>query len=80
MTDFTLAELARRYEVARSTVARAVERGREMHAADASVPAPPQPVNPGELQLRYPVALMDAWWPRRPGRGRPSRADTEAAR
>lgn len=71
-SECTAAELARRYGVARSTLARAVERGARAARADPSRPAPPQPTNPGERQLRYPVAEMDAWWPHRPdGRGRP---------
>lgn len=65
MSDLTVAELARRYGVARSTVARAIGRARNVPGA-----APPEPLNPGERQLRYPVDEMDQWWPRRPdGRG-----------
>lgn len=75
--EMTCAELARRYGVHRATVARAIERGQRAAAVNPSVPAPPKPTNPGEPQLRYPVAEMDAWWPHRPdGRGRP-RANTQ---
>lgn len=76
-TEMTCAELARRYGVHRATVARAIERGQRAAAVNPSVLAPPKPTNPGEPQLRYPVAEMDAWWPHRPdGRGRP-RANTQ---
>lgn len=78
MSELTCAELARRYGVAPSTVARAIERGRRAAAVNPSVPAPPEPTNPGERQLRYPVAEMDAWWPHRPdGRGRPRKRREE---
>lgn len=76
MGDLTAAELARRYGVARSTVARALTQAAGRHRTDPTTPAPPAPVNPGEPQLRYPAGEMDRWWPHRPGRGRPRRERT----
>lgn len=70
--ELTCAELARRYGVHRATVARAIERGQRAAVEDPSAPAPPEPTNPGERQLRYRTDEMDQWWPHRPdGRGRP---------
>lgn len=71
MPDLTVAELARRHNVARSTMGRALRGGRA--TADGGGPADPgrpQPVNPGEPQLRYRSDEVDAWWPTRPGLGR----------
>jgi hypothetical protein len=68
----TLTELGRRYGVAHSTVARAIARATDLHAAGHPVPLPPKPVNPGHPYLRYPADAMDAWWPHRPPRGRPT--------
>ncbi len=66
MPDLTIAELARRYGVSRSTVSRAVARSTSLHASDPDrYAAPPEPVNPGEPQLRFPSGDMDEWWPRR---------------
>lgn len=62
MPDLTCAELARRYKVARSTVARALARE-----------GAPGPVNPGEPQLRYRSEEVDAFWPKRRKVGRPRR-------
>ncbi|MFC6080886.1 hypothetical protein [Sphaerisporangium aureirubrum] len=73
MPDLTAAELARRYGVARSTVTRALAVAAAAHTEDPLVPAPPQPVNPGEPQPRYPSQEMDDWWVRRPRVGRPRR-------
>jgi len=79
MPDLTCAELARRYGVQRSTVARALARAAELHARDPDGwPAPPQPVNPGEPQLRYRSEEVDAWWPTRPPVGRPRRSGPKA--
>ncbi|RNG38026.1 hypothetical protein, partial [Streptomyces botrytidirepellens] len=71
MPDLTVSELGRRYQVAHSTVARAITRATALRAQGHLAPAPPAPVNPGEPQLRYPTDQMDAWWPLRPPRGRP---------
>ncbi|GAA3086427.1 hypothetical protein GCM10020000_86370 [Streptomyces olivoverticillatus] len=71
MPDLTISELGRRYKVAHSTVARAMARATALRADGHPVPAPPAPVNPGEPQLRYPADKMDAWWSKRPPRGRP---------
>jgi transposase-like protein len=79
MPDLTVAELARHLGVHRSTVASGIRRGRRAHEQDPTAPAPPDPVNPGEPQLRYPLDQIGKWWPRRPdGRGRP-RARQEAS-
>lgn len=78
MGDLTAAELARRYGVARSTVARALTRAAERHHTDPTGPALPAPVNPGEPQLRYRVDEMDRWWPHRPTRGRPTKRTSHA--
>lgn len=73
MPDLTRAELARQLGVAHSTVTRAIANGQRLHASDPETyPAPPEPVNPGEPQPRYPSAEMVEWWPRRPQPGRPA--------
>jgi transcriptional regulator with XRE-family HTH domain len=64
--DLTVAELARRYNVSRSTVSRALTGGRTGRPG----PGAPGPVNPGEPQLRYSAEKVDAWWPSRPRPGR----------
>lgn len=76
----TKAELARRWKVAPSAVTRAWQRAERDHKADPAVPAPPQPVNPGEPLLRYLPSECDPWWPkiRRP-RGRPATIDKAPA-
>lgn len=67
----TRAELARRHGVHVSTITRALQQATAAHQADASAPAPPAPVNPGEPQPRYLPNEFDPWWATRPGRGRP---------
>jgi transposase-like protein len=71
----TRAELARRYGVSPSAVTRALARAEETHRNDPSLPAPPQPVNPGEPLLRYLPSEFDPWWANRPARGRPRTVD-----
>lgn len=67
----TRSELARRYGVYPSAVARAMDRAREAHDQDPTVALPPQPVDPGQLIWRYLPAEFDPWWANRPTRGRP---------
>ncbi|GAA3517696.1 hypothetical protein FHR32_000862 [Streptosporangium album] len=73
-------ELARRWKVDRGAVTRAWQRSERDHQADPAVPAPPQPVNPGEPRLRYLPSDCDPWWAKiqRP-RGRPTTANTRSA-
>lgn len=72
--EATISELARRHNVHRSTVSRALRGGRaalDSAPAAAGRPARPQPVNPGSPWPRYRTAEFDAWWPTRPGVGAP---------
>ena len=66
MNDVTLAELARRYRVARPTVTEALERAAELHRQNRANTPPPAPANLAEVPPRYTVEEMDAWWPHRP--------------
>ncbi len=65
-TEMTRAQLARRYGVDHATLIGAMSAAHRRHAAgDTRTPLPPKPVNPDEGRLRFSVAAMDAWWPRR---------------
>lgn len=75
MPDLTVAELSRRYKVARSTMARALSGGRTGQPGSAV----PKPVNPGEPQLRYRSEEVEAWWPTRRSSGRPPAPENAAA-
>lgn len=75
MREATCAELGRLLGVHPSTVKRALENGRLRAQQDPDALAPPEPTNPGQPQLRYPVEEVRKWWPRRPKRGRPRQND-----
>jgi hypothetical protein len=58
----TRAELARRYGTAPYIIRRRLTNAWQMHYADPSRPAPPDPVNPDTTRPRYLPAEFDRWW------------------
>lgn len=72
----TRTELARRHGVSASAITRALHRADERARTDPNAGLPPQPINPGGSPLLYLPEPFAAWWPTRPGRGRPARTST----
>lgn len=65
----TRAGLARRYQVNRSTIGRALDNAAEAAAEDPTVQVP-QPLNQGEPTEVFDVNEFDAFWKQRPRPGR----------